>query len=86
MKRSDYAIGQAVFLRTDTPDFEEETIPFKTLGELVRLCSRPQPDLTLDKIVVYAMPEGEPQAVTLSFVSSTKGAKPGNLDELLADS
>jgi len=75
-----YAIGQAVFLRTDTPDFAEETIPFKTLEELVRICSTPQPDLTLEKIIVYAMSEGEPCAVTLGFVSATRGQRPGNTE------
>jgi hypothetical protein len=85
MKPSDYAIGQAVFIRTDTPDYEEESIPFKTLGDMVKLCSQPRMDMVLDKIVVYAMPDGTPQAVTLGFVSATKGAKPGNLDEMLAD-
>lgn len=85
MQLSDYAIGQAVYIRTDTPDYEEESIPFKTLGDLVKLCSEPRPDMVLDKIVVYAMPNGTPQAVTLGFVSATKGAKPGNLDELLAE-
>jgi len=85
MQPSDYAIGQAVYIRTDTPDYEEESIPFKTLGDLVKLCSEPRADMVLEKIVVYAMPNGTPQAVTLGFVSATKGAKPGNLDELLAD-
>jgi len=75
-----YAIGQAVFLRTDTPDFAEETISFKTLEELVRICSTPQPDLTLEKIIVYAMSEGEPCAVTLGFVSATRGQRPGNTE------
>lgn len=85
MKISDYAIGQAVFIRSDTPDYEEETIPFKTLSDLVKLCSEPREDMVLDKIVIYAMPNGDAHAVTLGFVSATKGAKPGNLDEILAD-
>ncbi len=85
MKPSDYAIGQAVFIRTDTPDYEEESIPFKTLGDMVKLCSEPRADMVLDKIVVYAMPDGTAHAVTLGFVSATKGAKPGNLDKMLAD-
>ena len=85
MTKSDYAIGQAVFIRTDTPDYEEETIPFKSLGDLVKLCSEPREDMVLDKIVVYAMPDGEAHAVTLGFISATKGAKPKNLDDMLAD-
>jgi len=74
-----YAVGQAVFIRTDTPDFEEEAIPFKNLDELVRLCSQPQPNLTLEKIIVYGMEDDEPCAVTLGFVSASKGQRPGEL-------
>jgi hypothetical protein len=76
MKSSPYAIGQAVFIRTDTPDYAEETIPFKSLEELVRLCSAPQENLTLDKIMVYSMIENEPHAVMLGFMSASKGAQP----------
>ena len=79
MENLAYAIGQAVFLRTDTPDFAEETIPFKTLEEMVRICSLPQPNLTLEKILVYAMADAEPAALTLGFISATKGHRPGNL-------
>ncbi|MBA4148790.1 MAG: hypothetical protein H0X66_11810 [Verrucomicrobia bacterium] len=82
MENSAYAIGQAVFLRTDTPDFEEETIPFKTLEEMVSICSKAQPNLTLEKIIVYAMADGEPSALTLGFISSTKGQRPGNLEAI----
>lgn len=85
MKSSDYAIGQAVFLRTDTPDYAEETIPFKSLGDLVKLCSEPREDMVLDKIIVYAMPDGQAHAVTLGFVSATEGAKPKNLEDMLAE-
>ena len=79
MTSSPYAIGQAVFIRTDTPDYAEETIPFQTLEELVRLCSAPRDNLTLDKIMIYSMIENEPHAVMLGFMSSSKGAGPGNL-------
>ena len=82
---SDYAIGQAVFIRTDVPDYSETAFPFKTLGELVKLCTEPRADMVLDKVVIYAMPGGEPRAVTLGFVSASKGSRPNNLDELLAD-
>jgi hypothetical protein len=75
-----YAIGQAVFIRTDTPDYEEAAIPFKTLEEMVALCSEPRPNLTLEKIIVYAMPGGEPCALTLGFIAATKGQRPGNLE------
>lgn len=77
MNASPYAIGQAVFIRTDTPDYAEETIPFKTLEELVRLCSAPRENLTLDKIMIYSMVDGEPHAVMLGFMSASKGQSPG---------
>ena len=76
MPSSAYAIGQAVFIRTDTPDYAEETMPFKTLEELVKICSTPHPNLTLDKIMIYSMVESEPTAVMLNFMSSSKGHRP----------
>lgn len=77
MNSSPYAIGQAVFIRTDTPDYAEETVPFKTLDELVRICSVSHENLTLDKIMIYSMISGEPHAVMLGFLSSSKGQNPG---------
>lgn len=77
MKTPPYAIGQAVFIRTDTPDYAEETVPFKTLEELVRICATPHENLSLDKIMIYSMVEGEPNAVMLGFMSASKGATPG---------
>jgi hypothetical protein len=75
-----YAIGQAIFIRTDTLDYAEESIPFKNLEELVRICTESHENLTLDKIVVYSLVEGHPSAVTLGFISASKGARPKNLD------
>jgi hypothetical protein len=77
-----YAVGQAIFIRTDTLDYAEESVPFKNLEELVRICSEPRENLTLDKIVVYSMFSGEPAAVTLGFVSASKGQRPRNLEYL----
>ena len=77
MQVPSYAIGQAVFIRTDTPDFAEETIPFKTLEELVQICSTPREHMTLDKIMVYSMIGSEPHALMLGFLSSSKGQQPG---------
>jgi hypothetical protein len=74
---SAYAIGQAVFIRTDTPDYAEETVPFQTLEEMVRICATPRENLTLDKIMIYSLVEGEPQALMLGFLSSSKGQQPG---------
>lgn len=72
-----YAIGQAVFIRTDTPDYAEETIPFQNLEELVRLCTTPRENLTLDKIMVYSMIDGEPRSLMLGYMHSSKGQPPG---------
>jgi hypothetical protein len=77
-----YAVGQAIFIRTDTMDYAEESIPFKNLEELVRICSEAHENLTLDKIVVYSLVNGEPNAVTLGFISASKGNRPKNLDYL----
>jgi len=77
VQSSSYTIGQAVFIRTDTPDFAEETIPFKTLDELVRICAVPHEHMTVDKVVMYSMVEGEPHSLMLSFLSASKGEQPG---------
>ena len=71
-----YAIGQAVFIRTDSADYAEEVMPFRTLEEMVSVCSKSHPNLILEKVVVYAMTEGEPCALTLGFIASTKGQRP----------
>jgi hypothetical protein len=80
MESPAYAIGQAVFIRTDTVDYAEETVPFKTLEELVRICQTSHPNMTMERILVYAMIDGEPCAVTLAFMSATKGQRPDNLE------
>jgi hypothetical protein len=82
METPNYAIGQAVFVRTDVPDYAEETVPFKSLGEMVEVCSQPRPNSILEKIVVFSMVNNEPVALTLGFVSSSKGSRPGNLESV----
>ena len=42
MPAPDYAIGQAVFIRTDTPDYKEEVVPFKSPVGPVRWLMRPR--------------------------------------------
>ncbi len=79
MKTPAYPIGQAVFIRTDTPDYAEETIPFKDLAELVEVCSQVHPDLVLEKILIYALQDGQPCSLTLGFISASKGQRPGGL-------
>jgi hypothetical protein len=79
MQESGDVIGQAVFIRTDTPDYAEEAIPFKTLEEMVAICSQAHPNLTLEKIVVYSVSEGAPCALTLGFISSARAPRPSDL-------
>ena len=79
MQKPAYPVGQAVFIRTDTPDYAEEAVSFNSLQELVQLCSKPRPNLVLEKILICAMQEGEPCAVTLAFVSASRGQRPQNL-------
>lgn len=80
MSESGYAIGQAVFIRTDTPDYAEELIPFRNLEELVRICSEPQPNLTLERVLIYSMVGQEPRALTLGFISASQGQRPNTFD------
>jgi len=83
MSASDYAIGQAVFVRTDVPDYAEVTVPFQGLGELVRLCSEARPGMLLDKVVIYATLDQEPRSISLSFLSASKGIRPDSLKQFL---
>jgi len=71
MSRPEKAIGQAIFLRVDTPDYAEESIPFRTLEELVTLCTRPKENLILDKVMIYAMQGTKPISVQLGFLSAS---------------
>jgi len=77
MKPSRYAIGQAVFIRTDRPDYAEVTVPFASLAELVKVCATPRPRRTLEKVIVYSMLDKSPCALTLGFISCSKGERPG---------
>jgi hypothetical protein len=76
MQEHSYAIGQGVFIRTDTPEYAEEIVPFRSLEELAALCMTPRPNLTLDRIMVYSMVNQLPCAVTLSFMSASQGQRP----------
>jgi hypothetical protein len=82
MDHAAYAVGQAVFIRTDTADFAEETVAFKTLDEMMALCTQPRSGRVLEKIIIFGMVEGEPQAVTLGFLSATKGQRPGEFQSV----
>jgi len=76
MSPSSYAIGQAVFIRTDVPDYLEETVPFKSLEELVKVCTIPRENMTLEKIVVFSMVNNDAVALTLGFISASIGHRP----------
>ena len=73
-----YAVGQAVFIRTDTADYAEEVISFRNLEEMVKTCSQSHPGLVLEKVIVYALTDAEPCALTLGFIASTKGQRPAH--------
>jgi hypothetical protein len=80
MNPSSYAIGQAVFIRTDVADYLEETIPFKSLDEMVKVCTQPHDHMTLEKVVVFSMTSGEATALTLGFISASRGHRPGTAE------
>ena len=71
-----HAIGQAIFIRTGVPDYIEVPLPFQTLEEMVKVCSEPKPGLTLERVVVFSMRGGQPHALTLGFISASKGVRP----------
>ena len=73
-------LAAAIFIRTDTVDYAEESIPFRSLEEMVRVCSDPHPNLTLEKVIVYSMVNREPCALTLGFIAASKGQRPTNLE------
>lgn len=75
MEPAFYAVGQAVFIRTDTADYAEESVPFQNLEEMVKLCSVPRPGRVLDKVIVHSLSEEKACALTLGFVAATKGEK-----------
>ncbi|HEY1173925.1 MAG TPA: hypothetical protein VGH19_21350 [Verrucomicrobiae bacterium] len=76
MNPASYAIGQAVFIRTDTPDYVEETIPFKSLEEMVKVSIEPRENMTLEKVVIFSMVNHEATSVTLGFISASRGTEP----------
>lgn len=70
-------IGQAVFIRTEVREYAEVNVPFQTLEELVKVCSEPRPGLTLERVVVFSLRDGQPCALTLGFISASRGVRPG---------
>ena len=70
------AIGQAVYVRTDSPDYIEVVRPFQTLQDLFEICTQHRSNLSLEKILVFAHQNGRPCAVTLSEISTDPVARP----------
>jgi hypothetical protein len=80
-----HSIGQAIFIRTGVPDYVEVALPFQTLDEMVKLCSEPQSGLTLERVVIFSMRDVRPCAVTLGFISASKGIRPISVHPELSD-
>ena len=76
MQNQANAVGQAVYIRTDSPDYIEVVRPFRSLQDLVEICTQSQTNLSLEKILVFAAQNGETCAVTLGFVSAALGVRP----------
>ena len=70
-----HAIGQAVFIRTGVPEYEEVSLPFQTLEEMAQICSRPHAGLTLERVVIFSLQDGQASALTLGFISASKGIR-----------
>ena len=71
-----HPIGQAIFLRTDSPDFEEVVVKFHSLEEMVEICSKSHPNCVLENVVVYSVVGEESCSLTLGFISASKGQRP----------
>lgn len=67
------AIGNAIFVRTDVPDYVEEYVPFKTLEEMVLICTNQRRNMTLEKVIVYANENSQTVSLTLGYISSSHG-------------
>jgi hypothetical protein len=67
------AIGEAVFIRTDVPQYLEAKKSFRTLDEMIDICTTTYPKETLEKIVVFASKGGQPVTLTLGFIASSRG-------------
>jgi hypothetical protein len=70
------AVGQAVYVRTDSPDYIEVVRPFRTLEDLFEICVQRQANLALDKILVFAWKNGQSCAVTLGEITTAFGVSP----------
>ena len=76
MNLPENTIGQAVFIRTDVLEYLEISFPFQSLEEMVKICSEPKPGLTLERVIVFSLRGGQPSALTLGFISASRGLRP----------
>jgi hypothetical protein len=67
-------IGEAVFIRTDTPDFAEEVKHFQTLEEMIRICSHSFPGLALERIMINGRNSEQEYTVALGLISACREA------------
>jgi len=75
-------VGQAVFIRTDVMDYAEVKQPFRSLEEMVEVCTKHQENLMLERVVVYALRGETPVSLTLGYISSSSGRRiPVELEE-----
>lgn len=68
-------VGQAVFIRTDVPEYVEVKQPFRSLEEMMEVCTRSQENLMLERVVVYATRGEIPVSLTLGYISSSSGRR-----------
>lgn len=78
-------VGHAVFVRTDTPDYAEEHVSFRSLEELVMMFSLPRRGLAFNRVVLICGEQpgfatgSEACEIILEFVSASMGARtPGD--------
>jgi len=75
MESAFYAVGQAIFIRTDCADYREESVPFQNLEEMMKLCSVARPGRVLERVIVHSLSDGKACAATLGFIAATQGVK-----------
>lgn len=58
-----------VFIRTDSPRYEEETIRVRTLQDLMKVCRENRPHRLLDRVHILAQSGATKHDLHLGFVS-----------------
>jgi hypothetical protein len=74
------AVGQAIFIRTNSLDYAETIVPFHSLEEMAALCLSPKPNLTLEKLVIFHSQDSLTSSVTLDFISASRSLSKGVCD------